>query len=77
MSEEIKIDALGMKCPRPVIELAKARRQAEPGATIVITADDLAFESDVRAWCETTGNALENLSKEGNLVIATIRISED
>ena len=49
MAEPIQIDSRGMKCPRPVIELAKARRQADPGAIIVIQADDLAFESDVRA----------------------------
>jgi len=75
MSEKIEIDAQGMKCPRPIIELAKARRQTEPGTTIVITADDLAFESDVRAWCETTGNMLDSLTRDGNRVIATIKIS--
>lgn len=75
MSEPIQIDARGMKCPRPVIELAKARRQASPGATIVITADDLAFESDVRAWCETTGNLLEDLARDGDTVTATIQLA--
>ena len=77
MSEPIRIDARGMKCPRPIIELAKARRQAPPGATIVITADDLAFESDVRAWCDTTGNALNELSREGDSVVATIQLMEE
>jgi len=75
MSEPIRIDARGMKCPRPIIELAKARRQAPPGATIVITADDLAFESDVRAWCDTTGNVLGELSRNGESVVALIRLT--
>ena len=77
MSEPIRIDARGMKCPRPIIELAKARRQASPGATIVITADDLAFESDVRAWCDTTGNALADLARDGESVVATIQLTDD
>jgi tRNA 2-thiouridine synthesizing protein A len=77
MPDPIRIDARGMKCPRPIIELAKARRQATPGATIVITADDLAFESDVRAWCDTTGNALDGLIEDGNAVVATIRLAGD
>ena len=58
MSEKIVIDAIGMKCPRPVIELAKAARKAPGGAVIEISASDLAFESDVRAWCENQGAAL-------------------
>jgi TusA-related sulfurtransferase len=77
MSEPIRIDARGMKCPRPIIELAKARRQASPGTTIVITADDLAFESDVRAWCDTTGNALADLARDGESVVATIQLTDD
>ncbi len=59
MSESaITIDARGLKCPRPIIELAKARRQHPKGTLIEVFADDLAFESDVRAWCDTTGNLL-------------------
>lgn len=72
MPSPIRIDARGMKCPRPIIELAKARRQAPPGSAIVITADDLAFESDVRAWCETTRNRLEDLRRQEGSLVATI-----
>lgn len=75
MAGPINIDARGTKCPRPIIELAKASRQACPGATIVILADDLAFESDVRAWCETTGNGLTDLARDGDTVTATIQLA--
>lgn len=74
-SSEIQIDARGTKCPRPIIELAKARRQLDAGATIVILADDVAFESDVKAWCETTGNALDSFSSDGVFHTARIRIT--
>ncbi len=74
MGETSRIDARGMKCPRPIIELAKARRQSPSGATIVITADDLAFESDVRAWCETTGNRLLEVVRQGDTITATIEL---
>ncbi len=74
MSPDIQIDARGTKCPRPIIELAKARRQATAGSRIVIVADDLAFESDVKAWCETTGNTLDSFSSDGGVHTATIRI---
>ena len=73
-ADAVRIDARGMMCPRPIIELAKAKRRASPGTTIEIVADDLAFESDVRAWCETTGNRLAELTREGEAVTAVIEL---
>ena len=76
MSKTIEIDAIGKKCPRPIVEIAKAFRRSEKGDMITIKADDLAFESDVHAWCETTGNALVSLIKEESIYTAVIRIGE-
>jgi TusA-related sulfurtransferase len=75
VSENLRINALGMKCPRPIVELAKARRRATDGARIEIIADDLAFESDVHAWCETTGSELVEMHRDGIRVTAVIRIA--
>lgn len=72
--KEIFIDALGKRCPRPIIELAKARRSAPPNGIIKIIADDLAFESDVAAWCETTENNLTSFSREGGIMTAFIQL---
>lgn len=69
----LELDCRGMMCPRPIVELAKLRRK-EPGPTVVrVTADDLAFESDVRAWCEVTGNSLMEMTNGSGAVVATIR----
>jgi len=76
MTEPIQIDARGKKCPRPIIELAKARRRLEPGTVIEIQADDLAFEVDLRAWCETTGNELSALERDGQLVRAQVTLAK-
>ena len=70
------IDARGMRCPRPTIELAKACRKVAAGSIIRVIADDLAFESEVRAWCDTTGNRLVELEKVGKETTATIEILE-
>jgi TusA-related sulfurtransferase len=72
--ETQQIDAVGLRCPRPIVELAKASRASGPGALIVIRADDLAFESDVRAWCEATGRTLVEIRREGRVICATVRI---
>ena len=69
-----EIDAKGLRCPRPIIELAKAKRTLPAGEEIHIIADDPAFDSDVRAWCETTGCTIISLEKEGNIVTATITL---
>ena len=74
MSQTIDIYCLGMKCPRPIIELAKSARKSTPGSMIRIQADDLAFESDLRAWCETTGAHLVKLHSEAHQITAVIQI---
>lgn len=76
MEKTIEIDARGKKCPRPIIELAKARRAAVEGSTIRIVADDLAFENDVRAWCETTNTTLNDFSRDGKMMTAIIFLDE-
>jgi cysteine desulfurase len=77
VTETLRINALGMKCPRPIVELAKARRRSIAGSRIEIVADDLAFESDVRAWCETTRSNLVALQRDGTRVTAIVEIAVD
>ncbi|MCC6806616.1 MAG: sulfurtransferase TusA family protein [Deltaproteobacteria bacterium] len=68
----LELDARGFMCPRPIIELAKLRRKTTEPCHVHIVADDLAFESDVAAWCETTGNTLLTVEHLGDGVHATI-----
>ncbi len=74
MSEILKLSCLGMKCPRPIIEIAKAERKQPTGSLICVEADDLAFGSDVRAWCDTTKSTLLSLKEDGPCFVATIRL---
>jgi TusA-related sulfurtransferase len=50
------IDERGSLCPAPVIALARAARNCDAGAVIVVLADDPAAELDIPAWCRMTGN---------------------
>jgi tRNA 2-thiouridine synthesizing protein A len=45
------IDALGRKCPIPIIMLAQRIQEVPIGETIAVLADDPAAKSDVPAWC--------------------------
>ncbi|WP_259316561.1 cysteine desulfurase/sulfurtransferase TusA family protein [Kitasatospora xanthocidica] len=49
------IDALGKRCPLPVIELAKRIGEVPPGGTVVVLADDEAARLDIPAWCGMRG----------------------
>lgn len=75
MAEKFELNCVGMKCPRPIIEIAKAARRSQPGSILSVLADDLAFESDVKAWVDNTKAILLNLEKEGDLVRVQIRLA--
>lgn len=46
------VDALGRRCPIPVIELAKVIGEVPVGGTVTVLADDEAARLDIPAWCE-------------------------
>ena len=47
----VSSDALGRKCPIPIIMLAEQIRDVPVGAVIAVLADDPAAYTDVPAWC--------------------------
>ncbi|MEU3710083.1 cysteine desulfurase/sulfurtransferase TusA family protein [Streptomyces catenulae] len=49
------VDALGERCPVPVIELAKAVERVPVGATVTVRSDDEVAALDIPAWCWTQG----------------------
>ncbi|MEU6475620.1 aminotransferase class V-fold PLP-dependent enzyme [Streptomyces sp. NPDC047017] len=53
--EELVLDALGKRCPLPVIELAKVIGDVPVGGTVRVLADDEAARLDIPAWCEMRG----------------------
>ena len=55
----ITIDCRGMRCPLPVIELAKAWPDVAVGEVVEVLADDPAAGPDLQAWCRMKGQAYE------------------
>lgn len=45
------LDCRGMRCPLPIIVLARHIGEVEVGETIDLLADDPAARADVPAWC--------------------------
>lgn len=50
--DSLVVDALGKRCPIPVIELAKAIGDVPVGGTVRVLSDDEAARLDIPAWCE-------------------------
>ncbi|WP_128803288.1 MULTISPECIES: cysteine desulfurase/sulfurtransferase TusA family protein [unclassified Streptomyces] len=46
------VDALGKRCPIPVIELAKVIGDVPVGALVRVLSDDTAARLDIPAWCD-------------------------
>ncbi|MEV0224259.1 aminotransferase class V-fold PLP-dependent enzyme [Streptomyces sp. NPDC050704] len=53
--DSLVVDALGRRCPIPVIELAKVIGDVPVGGTIRVLSDDEAARLDIPAWCEMRG----------------------
>ena len=69
----VEIDARGMQCPGPIVEVFKAAKAAKPGDEINIQVTDRGFVEDIQAWCRKTGNELVTLDDKSNIIKATIR----
>ena len=72
----LKVDACGLMCPGPVMQLKKNYEALKIGEQLQITATDQAFGKDVSSWCKMTGAELVALENKNGVVAATIRKQE-
>ncbi len=56
-----ELDAAGLSCPMPVIELAKAIEHIAIGQMIAITATDPAARVDIPVWCRMQRHLLRGM----------------
>ena len=52
------INVTGKSCPVPLIELAKAAKNIQPGSIIQVTGDDPIFDIGVHDFCDAQGYEL-------------------
>lgn len=69
----LKVDACGLMCPGPVLQLKKNYETLKVGEQLQITATDQAFAKDVSSWCKMTGAELVTLENKNGIVSAIIR----
>jgi TusA-related sulfurtransferase len=73
----IELDCRGLRCPGPVIELAKRFGEAEIGQLVAVVSDDPAAGVDVPAWCRMREQeyAGEEVADDGTPVYLVRRLS--
>lgn len=60
----IILDCVGMRCPLPIVQLARAAQSARAGTQVEVISDDAAFYTDVSTWSELRGCKMELLEAE-------------
>lgn len=70
--EPLRINACGLQCPGPIMQVKKAMDTLAPGEQVEIVATDAGFARDASAWCDTTGNRLIGSHEEKGRYTVTI-----
>lgn len=74
--QTVRIDACGLQCPGPVLQLKKHYAEINTGDRLLITATDQGFGKDVAAWCNMTGALLVGVENKSGVIHATIEKGE-
>ncbi len=67
------INARGLQCPGPIVELFKVAKASDSGDLITIEVTDSGFKKDLTAWCKKTGNELVSLTEEDGVIKAVVK----
>jgi len=59
------LDAMGLKCPQPILKVAIMAPQLSEGDILEVVADCESFPNDIKAWAEKTGKTLLFCTDEG------------
>lgn len=68
----IAIDACGLQCPGPIIQLKKNYDQIEVGDRLEIKVTDQAFGEDLNGWSRMIGAKVLEINNSGGIITATI-----
>ena len=62
----VVVDTRGMFCPVPIIKTSEAIRNLRSGGLVEVISDDPAIESDLPAWCKSTGHTIVGFRRDGS-----------
>lgn len=68
----MRIDACGLQCPGPILQLKKAIDSLQEGQEVEIISTDAGFARDAQAWCQSTGNRWIGCQESAGKVVVTV-----
>ena len=68
----IKIDACGLQCPGPIMQLKKNYDEINLGDRLEISVTDQAFGEDLNGWCRMIGAKLVSMNNSGGVITAIV-----
>ena len=71
--EIIKLNACGLSCPGPIIQVAEKMKELKDGDILEVMATDPGFLNDIKAWCKNTGNTFINDRKDPKNWLVTLK----
>ena len=67
------VNACGLQCPGPIMQVYDAIKTMEYGDLLEVTATDPAFQEDIKSWCVSTGNRLVSIKYDNSRYTAIIK----
>ncbi|MDR3543929.1 MAG: CoA-disulfide reductase [Desulfosporosinus sp.] len=67
------LDACGLCCPGPLIQVKASIDQLNDGQILKVTASDPGFYEDIKAWCAKTNNELVEIGRNKGMIQAFIK----
>lgn len=61
----LRLDACGLQCPGPIMQVKNAVDGMKAGQRIEVRATDSGFARDAESWCRSTGNKFVSKTSEG------------
>jgi tRNA 2-thiouridine synthesizing protein A len=74
VEKDATLDARGLMCPMPIVQLAKKVKELSSGQVLELLADDVGSKDDVPAWTSRTGHQLLGTEEDGKVFKFYIRI---
>jgi TusA-related sulfurtransferase len=70
---DLTINALGKKCPMPILMTKKELKKMSVGQTLELIVDDKGALKDVPALVKNTGDTILDTKEDGDNIIFTIK----
>jgi tRNA 2-thiouridine synthesizing protein A len=72
----VEVDAIGLKCPLPIVMARRAVKVMRPGSQLTIRTDDPASIIDVPHFCSEAGLTLLDTQQDGAVIAFVVSVPD-